>query len=80
MTISKYLTLSQKPDCKRSGLKTYQFFVSLIEIGFQFDAAKNIKSLENSGHRVDKKTRPNANNTPGVPTANLELKQLLIIC
>ena len=80
MIIRKYLSVSHKPNYQRSGLNTYQFFVSMIEIGFRFDTAKKIKSLGNSYDRVDQKTRRNDDNTLGVPTANLELKHMPILC
>ena len=46
----------------------------MIQIDFQFDKAKKIKSRANSDNIADQITERNTDNTLGIPTANLELK------
>ena len=41
---------------------------------------KKTKSLGNSDDRADQKTGQNDDTTLGIPSANLELKQMLELC
>ena len=52
----------------------------MIWIGFRFDTEKKLKSLGNSGDRLDQVTGWNDVNTLEIPGVNLELKQMFIIC
>ena len=52
----------------------------MSKIGFHFDTAKNIKSLENSDDIADQITRRNDDYSLGIPRANLELEHMSIMC